>query len=125
MPKGIEQLRARIRNGLNSKKILIPSLSENINNMIEVPITPERTYNRNSIKSLYFFVSLIIASIIIEKGIPNIKTNGITINPVTNWLIKSVKSIYPPSINKAEKTKLPQMDEIITGINLFIINVVS
>lgn len=33
--------------------------------------------------------------------------------------------MYPPSMNKTEKTKLPQMDEIITGIDFFIKNVVS
>ncbi|MBX9966825.1 hypothetical protein ACFW1J_03640 [Priestia aryabhattai] len=125
IPKDTEQLRARIRNGLNSRKTLIPSLSENINKMIEVPITPERTYSRSSIKALYCFVSFIIESIIRENGILNTKTNGTTINPLTNRAVKSLKSIYPLSKNKIEKTKLPQMDEIIAGIILVFINVVS
>ncbi|GAB1810326.1 hypothetical protein PMEGAPR236_54180 [Priestia megaterium] len=64
--------------------MLIPSPSENINKMIEVPTTPERTYSKNSNKALYFFVSLIIVSIIIENVRPNTITNGIRINPVTN-----------------------------------------
>ncbi len=84
IPNGTEQLRARIRKGLNSRKILMPSVNANINKIIAVPKIPERMYSRISIKDLYFFVSFIIESIIIEEGMPNTKIKGITINPATN-----------------------------------------
>jgi len=103
----------------------MPSPSENSNKTTEVPITPERTYSMSSIKALYFFVSFMIESIKRENGIPNTKTNGTMINPLTNRAVKSLKSIYPPSKNKAEKAKIPQIDEIITGIIFVFMNVVS
>ena len=94
-PNGTEQLKARIKNEPNSRKILMPSPKASINKMIAVPIAPKTTYSDISITFLYLVLRFrIMVSIMIEEGIPNTITIGdIYINPNTKLPIKLLKVI--------------------------------